>query len=104
MIIFTLRYNHIYYLNMYLYLVTPLLGSLKNYVKYKRFNIMIFIRTLYIYFILKLFIQTNNNWLILMLERWFFFLFKIIRSIIRNDYERNRNKYINKYGIKYETL
>lgn len=89
---------------MYLYLVTPLLGSLKNYVKYKRFNIMIFIRTLYIYFILKLFIQTNNNWLILMLERWFFFLFKIIRSIIRNDYERNRNKYINKYGIKYETL
>ena len=86
---------------MYLYLVTPLLGSLKNYVKYKRFNIIIFIRTLYIYFILKLFIQTNNDWLILMLERWFFFLFKIIRSIIRNDYERNRNKYINKYGIKY---
>jgi len=89
---------------MYLYLITPLLGSLKNYVKYKRFNILIFIRTLYIYFILKLFIQTNNNWLILMLERWFFFLFKIIRSIIRNDYQRNRNKYINKYGIKYENL
>lgn len=87
---------------MYLYLITPLLGSLKNYVKYKRFSILIFIRTLYIYFILKLFIQTDNNWLILMLERWFFFLFKIIRSIIRNDYERNRNKYINKYGIKYE--
>jgi hypothetical protein len=102
MIIFTLRYNHIYYLNMYLYLVTPLLGSLKNYVKYKRFNIIIFIRTLYIYFILKLFIQTDNNWLILMLERWFFFLFKIIRSIYRNDYERNKIKYINKYGIKYD--
>lgn len=89
---------------MFLYLVTPLLGSLKNYVKYKRFNILIFIRTLYIYFILKLFIQTDNNWLILILERWFFFLFKIIRSIIRNDYQRNRNKYINKYGIKYENL
>ena len=87
---------------MYLYLVTPLLGSLKNYVKYKRFNIIIFIRTLYIYFILKLFIQTDNNWLILMLERWFFFLFKIIRSIYRNDYERNKIKYINKYGIKYD--
>ena len=85
---------------MYLYLITPLLGSLKNYVKYKRFSILIFIRSFYIYFILKLFIQTDNNWLILMLERWFFFLFKIIRSIIRNDYERNRNKYINKYGIK----
>ena len=89
---------------MYLYLVTPFLGSLKNYVKYKRFNILIFIRTFYIYFILKLFIQTNNNWLILMLERWFFFLFKIIRSIIRNDYQKNRNKYINKYGIKYDYL
>ena len=92
MTIFTLRYNHIYYLNMYLYLVTPLLGSLKNYVKYKRFNILIFIRTFYIYFILKLFIQTDNNWLILMLERWFFFLFKIIRSIYRNDYE-SKKKY-----------
>lgn len=86
---------------MYLYLVTPLLGSLKNYVKYKRFNTFIFLRTLYIYFILKLFIQTNNTWFILMLERWFFFVFKIIKSIINNDYHNKKQKYIKKYKLIY---
>ncbi len=86
---------------MYLYLVTPLLGSLKNYVKYKCFNILIFIRTFIIYFILNLSIKTNNKWMILILERWFFFLFKIIRSIYRNDYEYKKQKYIKKYNLKY---
>jgi len=86
---------------MYLYLVTPLLGSLKNYVKYKRFNIIVFIRTFYIYLTLHLLIQTNNKWMILILERWFFFIFKIIRSIYRNDYESKKQKYIKKYNLTY---
>jgi len=86
---------------MYLYLITPILGSLKNYVKYKRFNILVFLRTLYIYSILKLAIQTDNTWIILMLERWFFFLFKIIRSIINNDYNNKKQKYIEKYRLIY---
>jgi len=86
---------------MYLYTITPLLGSLKNYVKYKRFNILIFIRSFYVYLILKLAIQTNNIYLILILERWFFFVFKIIRSIYRNDYIRNRTKYETKYKLIY---
>ena len=86
---------------MYLYLVTPLLGSLKNYVKYKRFNILVFLRTLYIYYLLKLSIQTNNTWLILMLERWFFFIFKIIKSIINDDYNNKKLKYIEKYKLIY---
>ena len=86
---------------MYLYLVTPLLGSLKNYVKYKRFNTLVFLRTLYIYLVLHLSIQTNNTWMILVIERWFFFLFKIIRSIYRNDYIRNRKKYETKYKLIY---
>ncbi len=86
---------------MYLYIITPLLGSLKNYVKYKRFNILIFIRSFYVYLILKLAAQTNNIYLILILERWFFFIFKIIRSIYRNDYIRNRTKYETKYKLIY---
>jgi len=86
---------------MYLYIITPLLGSLKNYVKYKRFNILIFIRSFYVYLILKLATQTNNIYLILILERWFFFIFKIIRSIYRNDYIRNRTKYETKYKLIY---
>jgi len=86
---------------MYLYLVTPILGSLKNYIKYKNFNTLVFLRTLYIYLVLHLSIQTNNTWMILMIERWFFFIFKIIRSIYRNDYIRNRTKYETKYKLIY---
>lgn len=86
---------------MYLYTITPFLGSLKNYVKYKRFDILIFVRSFYVYLILHLFTQTNNIWLILTLERWFFFVFKIIRSIYRNDYMRNKSKYETKYKIIY---
>ena len=86
---------------LYLYLITPLLGSLKNYVKYKNFNFLVFIRTFYIYALIQTIIQTNNIYLILILERWFFFGFKVIRSIMRNDYMRNRNKYIQKYKLIY---
>ncbi len=86
---------------LYLYLITPLLGSLKNYVKYKNFNFLVFIRTFYIYALIQTIIQTNNIYLILILERWFFFGFKVIRSIMRNDYMRNRNKYIKKYKLIY---
>ena len=87
---------------MLIYLVTPLLGSLKNYVKYKRFNFIVFIRTFYIYSTFHLLIQTNNKWMILILERWFFFIFKIIRSILRNDYESKKQKYIKKYNLTYQ--
>ena len=86
---------------LHLLLVTPLLGSLKNYVKYKRFNLLVFIRTFYIYALIQCIIRTNNIYLILILERWFFFGFKVIRSLIRNDYMKNRNKYIKKYKLIY---
>ena len=86
---------------LHLCLITPLLGSLKNYVKYKRFNILVFVRTFYIYALIQYIIKTNNIYLILILERWFFFGFKVIRSLLRNDYMRNRNKYIKKYKLIY---
>ena len=86
---------------LYLCLITPLLGSLKNYVKYKQFNLLVFIRTFYIYALIQFIIKTNNIYLILILERWFFFGFKVIRSLLRNDYMRNRNKYIKKYKLIY---
>ena len=86
---------------LYLCLITPLLGSLKNYVKYKQFNLLVFIRTFYIYALIQFIIKTNNIYLILILERWFFFGFKVIRSLIRNDYMVNRKKYIKKYKLIY---
>ena len=86
---------------MIVFFITPLLGSLKNYVKYKQFSPFIFLRSPLVCFLLQVFIQTNNYWMILILERWLMFFFKIIRSLYRNDYQRNRNKYILKYNLKY---
>ena len=84
-----------------LYLITPLLGFIKNYVKYKRINLLVFLRTPLIYSLLFILIQTQNIWKIITIERWLFFIFKIIRSTIRRDYIVNKEKYKLKYGIIY---
>jgi len=84
-----------------LLLVTPVLGALKNYVKYKRFDILTHVRTPVAYFFIQLLFQTNNIWKIITMERWLFFLLKIVRSLWRDDYGSKRAKYENKYGIDY---
>ena len=89
---------------IYLFLITPLLGSLKNYVKYKRFDLLNFMRTPIIYFLIQYFLQTKNYWMILIIERWFFFICKICRSLWRNDYIKNKEKYKIKYNIIYPDL
>ena len=87
---------------MILYAITPVLGSLKNYIKYKRLNPFTFIRTPIVYFILQFIFQTNNIWKILTFERWVFFLFKACRSLWRDDYNSNKEKYKIKYGLSYD--
>ena len=86
-----------------IYFITPTLGFLKNYIKYKKINLLIFLRTPFIYFLLNIFIK-NNIYKILIFERWLFFIFKIFRSYIRNDYINNKNKYIKKYNLKYKEV
>ena len=84
-----------------IYLITPLLGFIKNYVKYKQINLLIFLRTPLIYSLLFICLQTQNIWKIITVERWLFFIFKIIRSTIRRDYIVNKEKYKLKYGLIY---
>jgi len=84
-----------------LFLITPLMGSLRNFTKYKNFNFLIFIRTPLIYIFLYLFLQTRNIWKILIYERWFMFIYKTLKSIINKDYIRKKEKYIKKYNLKY---
>ena len=86
---------------MIIFFLTPLLGSLKNFVKYKKFNLFLFLRSPVLCLILKIIIQTNNIWMIMILERWIMFVFKIIRSWIRNDYLKKKEKYIEKYNLIY---
>jgi hypothetical protein len=90
---------------MILYTVTPLLGALRNYVKYKQFKPYIFIKTPISYFIIhKLLnlIRCNNIILYtLILERWFFLFYKTCLSIKNDDYNVKRDKYIKKYNFEY---
>ena len=85
-----------------LWLVTPLLGSIKNYVKYKQFKVLIFLRTPLLYIFIFLLIQETNIWKLLILERWFLLLYKSILSLYRNDYINKKEKYILKYGLEYK--
>ena len=90
---------------MILYLFTPILGALKNYVKYKQFKIEIFIRTPITYFlihkILQLIKYENIILYTLILERWYFLFYKTLLSYINDDYNVKKQKYIIKYNLKY---
>ncbi len=82
--------------------ITPLLGSLRNFVKYKQFFPLVFLRTPIIYFLLYITLRTKNIWKIIVLERWLMFLVKTIKSIYKNDYIRKRKKYEKKYKLIYQ--
>ena len=84
-----------------LYLITPSLGMFRNYVKYKQIKPSLFIRTPLTYFFINLIFSHNNVYKTLMYERWFFFLYKTFLSVYNNDYIKKKDKYIQKYGLKY---
>jgi hypothetical protein len=90
---------------MIIYTVTPLLGALRNYVKYKQFKLMIFIKTPITYFIIHKLLEIikcrNIILYTLILERWYFLLYKTVVSLINDDYNIKKQKYIIKYNLKY---
>jgi hypothetical protein len=86
---------------IFLYLITPLLGTLRNYIKYKRIKILLFLRTPITNFMINLIFQNQNIWKTLMFERWFFFIYKSLLSLYNDDYNVKKQKYIKKYGLKY---
>ena len=85
---------------MLLLLVTPSLGFLRNFIKYRIFNLKLYLRTPLTYFILYT-SGIKDIWKILIFERWFFFIYKSLLSFLNNDYQRKKNKYIKKYNLKY---
>jgi len=84
-----------------LYLITPLLGTIRNYIKYKQIKLLMFLRTPVTYFMINLIFQNQNIWKTLMFERWFFFIYKSLLSLYNDDYNVKKTKYIKKYGLKY---
>ena len=89
-----------------LYLLTPILGFLRNYIKYKQCNIRTFMRTpiAYAFFHHLFFLLGQENIILktLICERWYFFIDKSITSLWRNDYMKNKEKYKKKYGLTYK--
>ena len=89
-----------------LYLITPSLGCLRNYIKYKQLSLSLFFRTPLTYFVIHcmycLFGYKHIIWKTLISERWFFFIYKTYLSIKNNDYYQKKEKYKKKYKLKYE--
>lgn len=91
-----------------LYLITPNLGLLRNFIKYKEFNWKVYIRTPVVYFILHVFMYlTRANNIVyksLIFERWYWFIYKSIKSHINNDYHRKKNKHAIKKSLSQGEL
>lgn len=84
-----------------LYFITPFLGLFRNYIKYKKIQIGLFIRTPLLYLFINLLFQNNNVYQTLIYERWFFFIYKSLLSIYNNDYNVKKEKYKIKYNMVY---
>ena len=64
-----------------------------NFIKYKSVDPLLYLRKPLLYILLFLTLQTDNLWKIAIMERWIMFLFKIIRSYVRDDYMIKKEKY-----------
>lgn len=87
------------------FLITPMLGLFKNYIKYKNLSILLFMRTPIInIFLLHLFTKYTDNPILysIIVERYFLLLSKALYSFYTNNYYRKKLKYIKKYQIKYK--
>ena len=88
-------------------MIIPVLGALKNYVKYKRVSLLLFLRTPVIYTIiythLRILNYKNKISLTIIYERIFMFIYKIIYSLLTDSYHKNKLKYIKKYNILYNS-
>ena len=88
-------------------MIIPVLGALKNYVKYKRVSLLLFLRTPVIYTIIYTYLRIlkfkNKVSLTIIYERIFMFLYKILYSLLTDTYHKNKLKYIKKYNILYNS-
>ena len=91
-----------------IFFITPVLGLLRNFIKYKKLSFLLFMRTPIINFIifniLTKYSKIKKNELIyltIIFERWFMLFIKSIISYINNDHLKKKEKYIVKYSLDY---
>ena len=90
-----------------LYLVTPNLGLLRNYIKYKSLSVTTYLRTPLLYLIIHFWLllvgHRNVIYKTIIFERWYWFLYKSLKSYIKDDYNVKKEKYKIKYKlVKYK--
>ena len=90
-----------------LYTITPISGYLKIYLKYKRVNVPTFSRTPLVYIMIDRILSycklKNVVLWTIILERWFFFYYKMIRAYLLDYYHQREQKYKVKYSLKYDS-
>ena len=91
----------------YFFLVTSILGLIRNYIKYKELKLLLFLRTPilceFIFYFVKF--KTEYKYAILIsiiFERWLMLIIKSFLSYIKDDYNIKKEKYKNKYNLKYK--
>ena len=90
-----------------LYLITPNLGLLRNYIKYKTLKLATYLRTPLLYLIIHFWLllvgHRNIIYKTIIYERWYWFLYKSLKSYIKDDYNVKKEKYKIKYKlVKYK--
>ena len=100
------------YSYLYLCLITPVLGFVRDYSKHKYISYKKFIRTPIIYYIIYLlldFLKTRLDYHyhiniinILIYERWIMLIYKTGLSLYKYDHIRKHNKYKLKYKSIYK--
>tara|TARA_Y100000022_G_C13158459_1_gene332841 strand:+ start:128 stop:433 length:306 start_codon:yes stop_codon:yes gene_type:complete len=87
--------------------VIPILGCLKNYVKYKKISLLLFLRTPFIYVFLysfmKYFKYKNIVSKVIINERIIMFVYKIFISLLTDSYHKKKLKYKKKYNLPYNS-
>ena len=82
------------------YFVTPTLGMLRNYIKYKQLYIRTYLRTLLVYVFFHMWFCLNGYrdivFRTLIYERWFWFIYKSWISYRNDDYNKKKQKHIKK--------
>lgn len=87
-----------------MFFITATLGTVRNYIKYKKFNIWLFIRSPILTFLIyRLLPDKYNNkiFMALIFERWLLLGYKSINSYYNDDYNKKKLKYIKKYNLEY---
>ena len=85
---------------VYLYMITPTLGMMRNYIKYKQLYLTTYMRTPLVYVCIHIALCLNgcSNIILrtIIYERWFWFIYKSWISYRNDDYNKKKLKHIKK--------